>query len=242
MSLVLSLCATSIPLTNSALYRTSPLILILYIFIDIVIYSYSSARHTRIHTYTSNFFLSVIKHPRHILHLLYQACLYINKLTQTACIRPMWLLPDAPTVASMLSLCGLRWGWGLIRAQSLLAGVSEVSVDEKATCHFGSGWHIWFFFNPPFPPGLSLQGRPCPTGIRRDKVVEPKGLGWAVGRRELHWGAHKCMFGSLPPQTLVVIFLSMTDVEEEASEAIYNVSVDQGKERAEQWCNNTSNS
>lgn len=42
------------------------------------------------------------------------------------------------------------------------------------------------------------------------------------------------MFGSLPPQTLVVIFLSMTDVEEEASEAIYNVSVDQGKERAEQ--------
>ena len=53
-----------------------------HIFIDLVIYSSSIAHHT--HTYTQvPFSLASLKHHR-TLHLLYQACLYIEKLAQTA--------------------------------------------------------------------------------------------------------------------------------------------------------------
>lgn len=56
MSLVLSLCATTIPLNS--VYIIKP-----YIFIELVIYSSSITQHA--HTHTNTFFLSIFETPSH---------------------------------------------------------------------------------------------------------------------------------------------------------------------------------
>lgn len=153
MSLVLSLCATTIPYTNSALCISSSLIIILYIFIDLVIYSSPKTPHTSSHLFFLYYFASTV---------LYQACLYIKKLTQTVCVKHgSFRTPDIH-VAPLCAALRLRAD---LRAKPPFSHVFEVSVNKKATCHFGQlGDVLDFSFLPP------STLRPCSTGIRENKL------------------------------------------------------------------------
>lgn len=158
MSLVLSLCATTIPPMTSAVYTIT---FNHHVYLYLYSFTHLQPLNTHTHSHTCTLPLSIFANT-----IIF--CIYCTKPACTS--RPKQRLfnatPSGRTDAPLLSFCGRDWDWGPIRAQSppaLLSGVSEVSVDEKATCHFGSG--NWIFFNPPLSPLLVAAG---PTLPRQD--------------------------------------------------------------------------
>lgn len=171
MSLVLSLCATTIYHTNSALCISpplnisSPLIIISYIFIDLVIYSSSNTPHVYIYTQVpfSIIFCIDCTVPSLLVHLgnWLKQCVFVECGS--------FKMPDIHVVP----LCAaLRLRADLsAKPTGPHSCVFEVSVDEKATCHFGVS--DFFFFLPSPPRDL------VPLGSGRINCFG--WLGWVVG-------------------------------------------------------------
>lgn len=120
-----------------------------YIFIELVIYSSSITQHA--HTHTNTFFLSIFETPSHFAFTVSSLLVHQETDPQTTRVCWTWLRLDA--LASMWSLC-----WAALRLTANksgkvpLSGVSEVSVDEKVTCRFGSSILFCFATAEPSSP------------------------------------------------------------------------------------------
>lgn len=228
MSLVLSLCATIISLNTVCIIKPNILYLI---YLEQVLYSSSNSRHTYIHTYTS--FLCIWEN--HIMHLLYQACLYIKKqapnstfLFEHGSIWTHWR-PCGPSV-------GCHWGlMGIKSCKVPLPGISEVLTMRRQ--HAIQLLNIFLFCQ-----SRGILTRAGPWGIKGwsqqdwGELLEGRGEG-------VHMVAKS---GSLPPQTCL-FFPFEIDVTgggkvQGASQAVYNINVHQEKERAGQWHKDNLNS
>lgn len=147
MSLVLSLCATTVPLNciyhqTIFIYRPSHLLI--------------SHHSTRLYKHTNNFFLESLIHHSIYIYCIKPACTSPNQ-TPTQYVCWAWLPVDA--LGSLWSL----W-WATLRLMADMSCKvppsceSEVSIDVKATCHFGSSVVFVFGSAEPSSPVQDHRG------------------------------------------------------------------------------------
>lgn len=251
MSLVLSVCNHR-PSYRLCLCISPRLIIIPYIFIDLVIYSSPVTQHT--HTYTHNYLffpLSIFETPSYFAFTVSSPLVHRETDPNSMCSLNVAPSGRAGDDVCVVPLWPGHWGWGLIRAQSLPGprSVASLRCPSMRRQHAILALRFLFFFFTPPPPSLrlSLQGWPRPTRSmgRRGRVLEPRDHGMVKGSgrggRHMSVCLAVCLlkpFGSFFPFQF--------DFKEKkkkqspgASWAMCNISVHQEKERAEQWCNDT---